>query len=573
MKNDLKNMIFAGLTLVFIICGATLAVADEVNITLVSTFETDGHASDVELKDEYAYIADSGNGLVVVDVSNSSLPVLAGRCDVNGSADNIAVEGDYAYVTDENKGLRIIDVSHPSLPVLVGNYDTGGTARGLVVSQNHAYVADGSNGLVVIDVSDPTSPILAGNFSQPGFRAFDVAVENNYAYVASDSGLFTFDVNNPESPALTGTNNPGFYVMDFQYEAITVSDNRTYSIDSYNRLFIDDIGDPSSPVTYKNSTECSPAASTPGTNVGVVVLDDYAYAGSEHFGIVNVSDPSSPFIAGYYDTEGAACGVAVSGDYAYVTDNKGLVILRLEKAGPRPGKSIQVEILSPEAGLLMDPNESILIQAKITDINGSQLKGSAETSVQVTFNNSETPVYLFDDGNHSDGNTGDGIYANEWMPENISGISELEYTITVLTQNPSSEEMSDGISGLIVFNDDINSTGTDAFNSQTIDPDKNSGGENSAGISSSDGGTASSGGKSGNLTYKDAEPETESKGSVISSEAGTMDPESGVSSFESSEEQDSPETNPAYSKKWALGFVLVSVIGIIAAYSITGKRR
>lgn len=572
MKNDFKNMIFAGLTLFFIIFGVTVAAADEINITLVSTFETDGQASDIDLKSNYAYIADSENGLVIVDVSDPSSPVLAGRSDVNGSADNVAVEGDYAYVTDENNGLRIIDVSHPSLPVLVGNYDTGGTARGLAVSQNHAYVADGSNGLVVINVSDPTSPILAGNFSQPGFRAFDVAVENDYAYVASDSGLFTFDVNNPESPALTGTNNPGFYVMDFQYEAITVSDNRTYSIDSYNRLFIDDIGDPSSPVTYKNSTECSPAASTPGTNVGVVVLDNYAYAGSEHFGIVNVSDPSSPFIAGYYDTEGAACSVAVSGDYAYVTDSRGLVILLMEKAGTTPAKSIHIEILSPEAGLLMDPNESILIQAKISDIDGSQLQDPAETSVKVTFNNSETPVYLFDDGNHSDGNTGDGIYANEWMPGNISNISELEYTITVLTQNPASEEMSDGISGLIVFNDDINSTSTDAFNSQTIDPEKNSGSENSAGISSSGGGTASSGGESGDLTYKDAEPETESKDSVISSEAGTMDSESGLSSFESSEEQESSEKNPAYSKEWALGFVLVSV-GIIAVYSITGKRR
>ncbi|KXS41675.1 MAG: LVIVD repeat protein [Methanolobus sp. T82-4] len=566
------------LLMFFIVCGATAAGADEVNITLVSTFETDGQACDIELKDKYAYVTDSENGLVVVDVSNPSSPIPAGRCDVNGSAHDIAVEGDNAYVTGEENGLRIIDISNPSSPALIGSYDPDGIERGVAISEGYAYLANGRNGLVIIDVSNSSSPVFAGNFSQSGFNAFDVVVEEDYAYVASEFGLFIFDVSDPKSPTITGRTNP-LNLMDEIYEGITVSGNRTYSIDSYNRLFIDDISDPSSP-SYGSSSVCGPAASTPPGNlgVGVAVQENYVYAASLYFGVVNVSDPSSPSFEGYYDvsfnddTGGHACGLAVSGDYAYVTNEKGLVILNIEKKDATPDGFLKVDILNPEVCLLIDPDDSILIQAKVTDNAGNPLQDSENILVRVSFNNSENPITLFDDGAHNDENANDGIYANEWTPANISGNDEIEYTITVSARNSTSEGISNGISGLITFNNDINSMESDVNNLPAPEPDKNSGGVSSTGISSSDGGTASSGGESGDLTYKDAEPEMESEDSVISSEAGTMDPESGVSSFESSEEQESSETNPAYSKEWALGFVLVSV-GIIAAYSITGKRR
>jgi hypothetical protein len=44
--------------------------------------------------------------------------------------------------------------------------------------------------------------------------------------------------------------------------------------------------------------------------------------------IVDVTDPSAPELAGSYDTEGYAFGVAVSGNYTYLADEyNGLVIV------------------------------------------------------------------------------------------------------------------------------------------------------------------------------------------------------------------------------------------------------
>jgi len=42
-----------------------------------------------------------------------------------------------------------------------------------------------------------------------------------------------------------------------------------------------------------------------------------------------VADPAYPTVTGFYDTLGVAWGVAVSGNYAYVADGDGgLIILR-----------------------------------------------------------------------------------------------------------------------------------------------------------------------------------------------------------------------------------------------------
>ena len=101
----------------------------------------------------YAYVADGGDGLRIIDVSDPASPVEAGFYDTGDWVEGVAVSGAYAYVADLDDGLRVIDVSDPASPVGVGGYDTGGRAVGVVVSGTYAYVADGDDGLRIIDVS------------------------------------------------------------------------------------------------------------------------------------------------------------------------------------------------------------------------------------------------------------------------------------------------------------------------------------------------------------------------------------------------------------------------------------
>ncbi|MCK9566182.1 MAG: hypothetical protein M0Q43_09055, partial [Methanothrix sp.] len=78
------------------------------------------------------------------------------------SAVGVAVSGGYAYVANTGLGLQIIDVSNPSNPTLAGSCDTPGSAIGVAVSGSYAYVADYDKGLQIIDVSDPSNPTPAG---------------------------------------------------------------------------------------------------------------------------------------------------------------------------------------------------------------------------------------------------------------------------------------------------------------------------------------------------------------------------------------------------------------------------
>jgi len=68
------------------------------------------------------------------------------------------VSGDYAYVADAGSGLAIINISDPTDPGTPIYEDTSSTAYDVHVSGDYAYMANHVDGLVVIDISDPTNP-------------------------------------------------------------------------------------------------------------------------------------------------------------------------------------------------------------------------------------------------------------------------------------------------------------------------------------------------------------------------------------------------------------------------------
>ena len=120
--------------------------------------------------------------LLIASVAWADCPELVGSVDTPGNAKDVAVSGAYAYVADHGGGIRVIDVSTPSAPVEVGSTDAG-YAGGVAVAGSYAYVAAGLPlGLRVIDVSTPSTPVMVGFFDTPGW-ARDVAVSGGYATV------------------------------------------------------------------------------------------------------------------------------------------------------------------------------------------------------------------------------------------------------------------------------------------------------------------------------------------------------------------------------------------------------
>lgn len=292
----------------------------------VGSFNTPGHAIDVETVGSFAFVTDRWvDGLEVIDVSNPTLPVLVGSVHTaDPSILRVAVAGSHVFVTTGFGGLQVIDVTNPGSPTIVGTVDTPQWAQGIFVLENLAYVADGYSGLQVIDVSDPTAPMIVG--SVPTLNsAHAVAVAGDYAYLVhssgtgSSGGLQVIDVANPAAPVVVGgVSTPSGAI------GVAWSDGLIYVCCFEGTMHVIDVSSPSAP-TIIGTLE------TQGIGTEIEITGHYAYISrissdwqTGSLEVIDVSNPGSPALVGVVPTPGTGWGVDVAGDdelaFAYVAD-------------------------------------------------------------------------------------------------------------------------------------------------------------------------------------------------------------------------------------------------------------
>jgi hypothetical protein len=116
---------------------------------LSGTVPLPGNATDVEVANQYAYVACGDAGLAIVRLDPS--PVLVGTVDTHGFATGVAVDGWKAYVTNGSDGIAMFDVSNPASPQAMSFLETPGSAHSAFVANGHVFVADGGAGLLVFN--------------------------------------------------------------------------------------------------------------------------------------------------------------------------------------------------------------------------------------------------------------------------------------------------------------------------------------------------------------------------------------------------------------------------------------
>ncbi len=137
----------------------------------------------ISVSGNYAYISDYNQGLVVINVSNPSMPEEVDNAGF-GSAVSIHVEGSFAYVVSDSSQLRVFNVTVPSNPTEVGrlDLDDSGAGRGIFVQGSNAFIGNGGAGFHMVDVANPTRPAHVANL--PAGYGGEVYAEGNHAYVA-----------------------------------------------------------------------------------------------------------------------------------------------------------------------------------------------------------------------------------------------------------------------------------------------------------------------------------------------------------------------------------------------------
>ncbi|MCG8590275.1 MAG: IPT/TIG domain-containing protein, partial [Proteobacteria bacterium] len=145
-------------------------------------------------QDDLAFVANGNGGVQVLDISNLSAPYRVGFVKPNGFARDVEVKGEYLYIAASSEGLVVADITDPSLPI-VATLDTLGVANRIAIAGNRAFVTDmagpgGVSQLNIIDITNPLVPVLERSVELVPARpdlvadgAYDVTVAGNVAYV------------------------------------------------------------------------------------------------------------------------------------------------------------------------------------------------------------------------------------------------------------------------------------------------------------------------------------------------------------------------------------------------------
>lgn len=314
--------------------------------------------SELVVHNDHVLISHSYQGVVVIDVSLPSEPLMVRRLS-EGWPYDVEISGNYAYwihrMWPGPWRMRISDISRPGKPIDVGYFETDHTLKSVTVSGSIAYVAADAAGLLMIDVSDPTDPREINSFG-PWYQLAGVEVQNSRAYLLRSAGVRELVILNVSDPydlhhiggcklpqlgsprGLAVRGDHAFITTESTLTVIDVSDtwrprevahlevpagpivlSRSYAYLAAGAagLRVLDIGEPSAPHEVGHLALTSWISGEPLEAISVAVSRRLAYIVTKDDGlhVVDVSDPSEPhelrFIA-----EGSAIDAAIGGSYA-----------------------------------------------------------------------------------------------------------------------------------------------------------------------------------------------------------------------------------------------------------------
>ena len=304
---------------------AGLAQADSLYMRQVGYYHANFFASDVAVKDSYAYVA-ADESLHILRVADPTHISQVGSVFLVG-ARGVAVAGDFAYVADcYDSLLFVVSVADPAHPVVVGSCPTPSGAYKVAIRGHYAYVVTAS-GFGIFSVADPTRPFQVGWL--PGGHEYNLDVRGDYAYVADiDSGLRIISLVDPSYPAEVGS----FYCSP---QGVAVSAGLAYIGCNDSSFHVISVSDPENPVEVGrlDSVVWAWGTQSVGVTRGFAFVTNWT-SGYQAVGlwVVSVVDPTRPVMTAHY-LLGSCWSTALDGSYFYVSTDFALYVLQFYQLG------------------------------------------------------------------------------------------------------------------------------------------------------------------------------------------------------------------------------------------------
>ena len=344
------------------VCAAKLVRAERFDanvsdhITLVSELNNPawppGYNLQVRVKDNIAYLVRS-DGLYTIDITDPAHPVERGaylRADDHYSNDIKLVDYNnrrYAILADSPSD--VVDVTDPAAPTISGQIleEAHTLFTETRLGATHAYFGNYDGSTAVYDVTNPTAPTRLNKVQTMGALVHDLSVQDGVAYLnAWDAGLQVIDFNTP-MPTKIGSWSPTPTRTSHSNWTTTAGGRKVLLHgEEYYGAHLHILDNDRASATYMQ-----PFAEWK-TRDWISIHNIMAFGNKAYFSyyqdgirVLDISDPSKPKLAGYFNTwdpqaaytgsaffEGA-CGIDVDlqNKLIFVADlNRGLMILRDE---------------------------------------------------------------------------------------------------------------------------------------------------------------------------------------------------------------------------------------------------
>lgn len=162
---------------------------------------------DTAIQDNLVAVAEGADGLLLLDVSEPTIPTFRARIPTTGPALTVALDQGVAVVglasdTTNEGTVAVFDISDPFEPILTAHLPASGGVYSLDINGSKV-AALTRDSTMLIDISDLNAPYVIGSSDVRSGIPTDVALDGFLVSISSWSGsLYVIDFSSPAGPSV-----------------------------------------------------------------------------------------------------------------------------------------------------------------------------------------------------------------------------------------------------------------------------------------------------------------------------------------------------------------------------------
>ncbi len=350
--------------------------------TKAVVIQTSGKALDIAVGENYAYVVDSSEDIVIIKYKNieTAPQILEEPHDVPGKAQKVKIFDKYLFVTNDQGQLLRYTINDPEKLEEELIFEIGSQINSFTLRGEYLYLATEDAGFQILENSSTPVAFPVGIYKDK-LPTYDVNLKGNYAFVAAGNhGLLIFSIKDPSTIVLIGQ------------ETKLTNANLNFWIDDY--VYVADGRDGLKVFNHKVNFDYDSQEQTiqQGQYNDVVVKDGIAYIAAGDFGlqVFDITNPSNPVNKFYLDIDiqknnrDLATSLDISGDKIYLAfKEEGLRVYDISDDKQNPVKTEKLYSTAGEANDVVISNEVAYVAVgsaglQVFDLKADSTKGYTE---------------------------------------------------------------------------------------------------------------------------------------------------------------------------------------------------